>query len=203
MSIPEHRFSDILVDAEYIPPEEEPRYDRRIDMEGGPIAVTNTTGGMNYQPWDLSIVVDTVTLTPRNTGSPVSVLSASNIIAASFCFDQNARPSVVYQTPGGVYHYWYDSDMASFVTTAYPDMVSAVLSLDDKRSRQVNVNDIILWYTREVTPGVYNVFTREQRDRFTIEYPMLMDGVAPSVPPNLWKAGMHKGLRGKIVLRYS
>ena len=62
---------------------------------------------------------------------------------------------------------------------------------------QVGTNDIIFWYTKSITPNVYNLYHRRQRDRFTIEYLM-----KENVPLYLWKAGMHKGLRGKITLSY-
>lgn len=203
MSVPDHKLSSSIVDAPYIPPEEEFRLSPLTDMEGGPVAVGNTTGGMNYQPWDLSVVGNDIILTPRNEGLPITVLSVEGLTQASFCFDQNARPSVAYKTSGGVFLYWYDTDAANFVTTPYPDAVSAILSLDDKRERQVNNNDIIFWYTKEVSPGVYHLFNREQRDRFTEEYRMEVSGVPPEVPPVLWKAGMHQGLRGKITLKYA
>lgn len=202
MTIPDHRLSNQVVDGIYVPPEGEIRYTFIDDKEGGPVALVDTSGGMNYQVWEMSYSDPDLILTPRDSGSPVTVLSVPGIRQASFCFDQNARPSVCYGTDSSFFLYWYDSDIAEFVTTEYPDVVGGMLSLDDKRYRQIGANDIIFWYTEEVSPNVYNLYTREQRDRFTIPYLMKVNGVAPEVPPYLWKAGMHQGLRGKVTLTY-
>lgn len=202
MSIREHRLSDIVVDAPYNDPEGDFRGSPLTDFEGGPISLLDTSEGMNFQPWDLSYNGSDIILTPRNQGTPQTIISVANCQQASFCFDQNARPSICYRTPGGVYLYWYDTYAAGFVTTPYPTAKNGALSLDDKRARQVSVNDIIFWYTVEVSPNVYHLYTREQRDRFTVEYRMEVNGVPPEVPPNIWKVGMHEGLRGKITLNY-
>lgn len=200
MSILEHRLSDELIDAPYIPPEQEDRKSFVHDIEGGPVGITDTSFGMNYQVWDLDYIGSDFVLTPRTTGSPSTIISAADVEQASFCFDQNARPSIVYVTSSSCFLYWYDTTQAQFVTTEFPGIKSAMLSLDDKRDMQVGANDIIFWYTKEVSAGVYHLFTREQRDRFLTEYRMEINGVPPEVLPYLWKAGMHQGLRGKIVL---
>lgn len=202
MTIPDHRMSDEFIDAAYISPEDEGRLSFLHDIESGPIGYTDTTGGMNYQPWTLTYETNIIRLTPRNVGSPVDVFTLPGVVQASFCFDQNARPSVVYQDGTGVHHYWYDTDAADFVTTDYPAAVGCLLSLDDKRRRQVSVNDIIFWYTEEFAPNVYHLYTREQRDRFTVPYQMLANGVPLEVPPYIWKGGMHRGLRGKVTFTY-
>ena len=205
MAIRQDRLSIQVVDAPYMPPEDEIRYSFVKDFEAGPRYVSDTSGGMEYQMWDLSYTDPNITLVPRDYGSPYFVLAAAGCKQLSFCFDQNARPSVFYSTQTSSFHYWYDTDVAQFVTTEYPDVVSGHLSLDDKRSTQIDSNDILLWYTKEdpVAPGVYYLYHRKQRERFLTEYVMREDPeVAMAVPPYIWKAGMHKALRGKVTLTY-
>lgn len=205
MAILEDRLSTQVVDAVYVPPEDEIRYSFQEDFEGGPKYVSDTSGGMNFQIWDLVYADPTITLVPRDSGAPYQVLSVAGCKQLSFCFDQNARPSVFYSTQTSSFHYWYDTEVAQFVTTEYPDMVSGHLSLDDKRDTQFSANDILLWYTKEdpVTAGVYYLYHRKQRERFQTEYVMRMDpNTAMPVPPYLLKAGMHAGIRGKVTLTY-
>lgn len=204
MAIPDDKLSSELVDSPYVPPEGNIRLSFVQDFEGGPKGYTDTSGGMNYQDWVLSYDGSTITLTPDLEGSPLTVLTGiANAEQLSFCFDQNARPSVVYLTPTSCFLYWYDSQQSQFVTTEFPDIHSAMLSLDDKRAMQLGANDILLWYTKEISPTVYYLYHRRQRDRFTVEYEMREDPNTPMpVPPYLWKAGMHKGLRGKVTLTY-
>lgn len=202
MAIPEDRLSTSIVDGVYIPPEAEDRASFLHDIEGGPKGLTDTSGGMNYQNWDLSLVGDMITLTPRTEGSAISVVLAPGATQASFCFDQNARPSAVWITPTACNLYWYDSAEGAYVTTDFGNtIVSAMLSLDDKRELEVGANDIIFWYTKETSSGIWTLFHRKQRERFLTEYTMTPP-LGTVIPPRLWKAGMHKGLRGKVTLTY-
>lgn len=197
MAILEDRLSITVVDAPYIPPEETYRSQGFLrDIEAGPIAILDTSGGMNYQSWILTYVDPVITLTPQTAGVPVVAdISPANATQLSFCFDQNARATIAYRVGTDVYLYWYDSDGAAFVTTQYPNYISMMLSLDDKREMEVSVNDILFWYTREMSPGVYNLYHRKQRDRFEVEH--LMEA---GTFPYFNAVGMHTGLRGKIAL---
>jgi hypothetical protein len=195
MTIPDHRLSTEVLEAPYIPPEELDKFGFLEDYEAGPIAPEDTTAGMNYQTWKLTYNDPDFTLTPMTSGTPYVVLSDSGAKQVSFCFDQNARATIVYIKGTSAFLYWYDTQAAQFVTTEFTSVKSAMLSLDDKRDRQVGANDMILWYTSERTLGINTLFTREQRDRFDTEYSMKED-----VYPYLWKAGMHEELRGQITL---
>lgn len=195
MAIPENRLSTTFVDGVYIPPEQLDRSDLLEDYEGGPIGVTDTSGGLNYQVWRLSYVDPDFTIYPQTIGSSSVILSAAGCEQVSFCFDQNARPSACYIIGGSAFLYWYDSTQAQYVTTEFAGIVSCILSMDDKRDLQIGANDIIFWYTKEVAPGTYNLYQRTQRERFLTEYLM-----AEGTYQYLFKAGMHDGLRGKITL---
>jgi hypothetical protein len=199
MSIPDDRLSTEFVDGEYIPPEERFRASLLVDYEGGPVGVTDTTQGANFQNWSLSYGVGgDIILTPETTGSPVTVLTVPGCTQISFCFDQNARASVTYIIGANCFLYWYDSYLGSFTTDEFPGIVSSMLSLDDKRPMEAGVSDILWWYTKLTGPAEYTLYHRRQRDRFQTEFPMKV-GVLPYVS----RAGMHRGLRGKIATRAS
>lgn len=195
--IPQDRFSTTFVDGVYIPPEDRFRATLLVDYEGGPIAITDTSEGINFQPWTLSYDIGgQITLTPETVGAPVVVLTVPGCSQVSFCFDQNGRPSVTYIIGADAYLYWYDSYLASFTTDVFPNIHSAMLSMDDKREMQNGVNDMLWWYTKLTGAAEYTLYHRRQRDRFQNEIIMKV-GCLPYVS----RAGMHRGLRGKIATR--
>jgi hypothetical protein len=197
MAIIEDRLSTTVVPDTDIPPEDRYRPTLLEDYEGGPIAIQDTTGGANYQPWALSYHPGgIIRLTPEIAGSPVDLLTVPGCSQLSFCFDQNARPSVTYIIGNNMFLYWYDSTLGDFTTTEYSTVRSSLLSMDDKRRRLVSYSDMLLWYTVETLPGVYTLYMRRQRDRFLTEFTMKVD-----CPPYMSRGGMHEGLRGQIVLR--
>jgi len=195
MAIIEDRLSTTLVTNSYLYPDSKERH-INTDFENGPIAITDLSEGIQYQSWALTIVSGNFTLTPETTGSPVIILSGQDSIRCSFAFDKNGRPNIFWTDSGNLSHfYWYDTVAADFVITDYPDVFSGMLSLDDKRVMESDVSDIILWYTRLVGPQ-YNLYHRKQRDRYGIEHLM-----KENTFPFIYKSGMHKGLRGQIVLQ--
>lgn len=200
MAIPENRLSTIPVNAEYIDPEGRRRLGYITDWEGGPRGIADTSGGMNFQAWELEYDGNNLILKPELEGS--NVIARTGIVGAtqvSFAFDQNAQPSFVWIIDGIAYFNWYDSVATEYVTDILNDTISAVLSLDDKRDSQIENNDLILWYTKETDPApIYTLYHAQQRERFTIQYE---DKV--NVPPYIASAGMHKGLRGKVQLSYT
>jgi len=198
MSIIEHRLSTEVIESDWISPDDTERPDLDEDWEAGPIALNDTSEGLRYQTWHLTWDNGTgdFTVTPDTTGSPVAVLNAANVTQCSLCFDQNGHVNIAYVASGQAYLYWYDTNLADWTTDALDaSVVSVMLTLDDKRPTQTSANDIILWYTRDMT-GQYDLFTREQRDRFLDEYPM-----RENVNPYLVKLGMNRGLRLQVGLR--
>ena len=194
MSIPEHRLSTEVVEDEFISPDERNRY-LLIDYEKGPIALNDNSAGVAYQSWTMSYNPGTgeMTITPETTGSPLVVLVVANVSQLSFAFDQNAHVSVAYTANGLPYLYWFDSVAGDWVTDLLDAGVTTpTLTMDDKRITQSNSNDILLWYTKQQPDLTWMLYTREQRDRFTIEYPM---GVSE---PYIYKCGMHRGLRVQV-----
>lgn len=200
MAIPENRMSTTPVIADYLATDGRSRVFQTIDYEDGPIGLNDVSGGMKYQPWTLSweSLTGNFIATPENTGSPSVVLNAANVVQCSFCFDQNAHINLAYQlNTGEAYLYWYDTLAANWAT----DLLAAgtnfpMLSLDDKRRTQSQNNDMLLWYTRQQPDTTWNLYKREQRERFQIEQLMATD-----VWPYCVRAGMHKELRGMVALQ--
>jgi hypothetical protein len=150
---------------------------------------------VNYQVWHLTwdFASGDFTATPQTTGTPQVVLNAASVTQCSLAFDNNAHINVAYISNNTAYLYWYDTQIANWTTTVLgSDVVSVMLTLDDKRETQTSANDILLWYTKQNVDDTYNMYTKEQRDRFLVEYDM------GAFQPYLYKLGMNKGLRVQV-----
>lgn len=198
MTVPDHRFSTSLQQDDWLATDGLGRY-LAEDYEDGPIAFSDVSEGLQYQRWRCHWdgLTDNFVFTPQTTGSPVNFHSAPSVTRLSFCFDQNGNASIFYTSAGTNYLYWFDTDIPGYTVTAYPTVTSGMLSLDDKRQTQTNSSDMILWYTIQQPDFTYNLYNREQRDRFLVEYLYATD-----VPPYVYRAGMNKGLRGQIECRF-
>lgn len=199
MAIPQNRLSTTFIDADYIAPEDRLRASLLVDYEGGPIAIGDTSQGNNFQNWNMTYQPgNQIVLSPESVGTPVTVLTVAGCTQISFCFDQNARPSVTYIIGANAYLYWYDSYLGSFTTDMFTSIYSSMLSMDDKRARQSAANDMLWWYTKLTGPAEFTLYHRRQRDRFQTQYTMRVGTL-----PYVCRAGMHRGLRGKIATRAS
>ena len=199
MAIPQLKMSDELVNAEWLSPDERIRA-LNEDYEQGPYALEDLLEGLKFQEWRLTHnnATGDFTVTPADVGLPVIVLNAPNVTQCSFCFDQNAHVNIVHESNGTFYLYWYDTAFGDWVTDQLSvDIISAMLTLDDKRDTQITFNDILLWFTKEVSPGVYTLFHSMQRERFLTDYEM-----ASPFRPYIHHVGMHKGLRVKSAGSY-
>jgi len=155
-----------------------------VDYEDGGIAINDSSEGLLYQAWKCIISDNKAMLSAENMDETV-VYSGTYLTEISFTFDQNMRLSLAYVDSNLPYLQWYDSSVGGQVTTALPtDIVNPRLFLDDKRVLQSAVSDIILGYVRN-----NNLYYRQQRDRFTIEY-LLKENVS-----RLVKIGMNNQLR--------
>ena len=197
MSIPQNRLSDEPDPSPYLPPDD---IDHTLndDWERGPIALNDSSGGMAYQDWHLTYAAGDFTLTPSDVGAPSVVLTGQDSAQCSFCFDQNAQPAIVWiDSFNGGHLWWFDIQTGQPEVLDFQNPVTSVaLSLDDKRPRQVRVNDMLLWYTIPDGTGLFALWHRRQRDRFTDPFPM-----QDPVWPYIHKLGMASKLRGQITLK--
>lgn len=139
--------------------------------EMGGIAIQDPSQGLQVQPWYgyWDPEDETVYLCPNITGTPIALFTESDVVAFGFTFDQNMRWSTItLSSEGHLKHKWYDAAVANYVTSDYPDVSSAAVSLDDKRDLQIQagVSDIILTYV-DLVGGIH---WRIQRDRFLALY---------------------------------
>lgn len=198
MAIPENRMSTEVVPDDYIPPDDRDRFNLNTDYEAGPVALNDPSQGLAYQPWVLtwSGITNKFTVTPEITGSPQALITVANVIQCSFAFDQNGHVNIAYTVGANAYLYWYDTSVASWVQTLLAAGTnSPTLCLDDKRSTQTQSSDVMLWYTKKQLDLSYNLYKRQQRERYLVEKKMA-DGVYPFIH----KLGMHRRFRNQLTL---
>ena len=198
MSIPQNRLSDEPIVSAYLPPDDI-THGLNEDWEKGPIALNDSSGGMNNQDWHLTFAAGQFTVTPSDTGPPVPIVTGSeplDSVQCSFAFDQNGQPVIAWiDSSDGGHLYWFDPQEAELTITDFQNPVTSVaLCLDDKRPREVRINDILLFYTIPAA-GLdhYSLHHRRQRDRYTDDYPL-----ADPVWPYIHKLGMNSELRVQI-----
>lgn len=199
MAIINNKLSTQALSGDWLSPDDRSR-SLDEDYEAGPIALNDVSSGLSYQPWHLTYDDGTgdFTVTPETTGSPVVVLNVLLVTQCSFAFDQNGHVNIAYISNGQAFLYWFDTDVANWVTTQLEfGVFSPTLCLDDKRTTQSNSSDILMFYTKEdlVIPETYNLYYRQQRDRFTIERELLA-----AAPKFIYKLGMHNALRVQLGL---
>ncbi|WP_444922937.1 hypothetical protein ACJJH9_12200 [Microbulbifer sp. DLAB2-AF] len=88
--------------------------------------------------------------------------------------------------------YWYDSSQGAQITTDWPGIVTPKVSLDDARSTQSAVSDVIFAYLKNG-----NLYHRLQRDRYGNEYLLASDVNSPG----LIKIGMNWQFRFQFLLK--
>lgn len=195
MSISEHRLSTIVMPADWKVPDSFYHLPNE-DYEAGPYELSNTVEGLHFQTWKLTYDSGTgnVIATPEIYGIPQTIITVANLTQCTFAFDQNGHISVGYTANGIAYLYWYNTDQSAWVTTQLEDgVINPTVCLDDKRATQTEASDILLLYTIETDPGVFTLYSREQRDRFEDSYEMKV-----GTKKYIHKLGMHKELRIQI-----
>jgi hypothetical protein len=192
MAILQNRMSTEPIPGAYLPPDDI-AHDLLEDYEAGTIALSDPSGGQRYQTWILTYSDPVFTLTPQTVGPAVPVLSAAGAVQIGVAFDQNGRETICYNTATNGFLYWWDSSVPGFVTTDLgTEVQSLALTLDDKRNRQTQANDILLWYT---LPGAedFDLFVRYQRTRYTEEHPMW-----EATLQRIIQVGMNDGTRVQV-----
>ena len=164
---------------------------RYIDYENGGITLNDPSQGLFYQIWRCRLLGNDVVIDATYVDESI-LYSDTGISEISFTFDQNMRPILAFVKDGFPYLRWYDSAVGHQVVTALdPTIITPRVSLDDKRSSQSSISDIILAYIRSG-----NLCWRLQRDRFLIEYISLA-----TLSPGLIKIGMNTKYRFQFMLQ--
>ena len=199
MAIPDNKSSSTPFPAPYIPPDD---YDRSLDedKEAGPVAIGDPSQGQRYQVWHLTYSDPDFTLTPETFGAPVTspdLPAVAGVTQCSIAFDQNANIAIAYTAGGVASLYWYDTGQGQYTTTpSIAGAISPTLTFDDKRPRQSQLNDILLFYTKLVStnPDTWVLHYRQQRESYSVERTF----VGPAWP-YVWKCGMHEALRIQVI----
>jgi len=190
--LPDHTLSTTLIYGNYLYPD----YlytDGLIDYELGGIGLSNATSGLMVQVWTATLVG-----VPGDVGTSVYV-SAPNtpdtflfqmdgITEISLSFDQNMRPFVAFVAAGVAQFWWYDATLPGQRFTLLPvGSTSPKCTLDDKRPLEtlVGSSDILITYIKDD-----NLYYREQRDRYTIEYLLKADLSTLLLAPRVGKLAM-------------
>lgn len=170
VAIPDNRLSTVPVQALYLPPDDQDQvFDLLRDNERGPIALSDPSQGQHFQKWTLTYVDPDFTLSPTDVGVPTVVLTAANVTQIGLGFDQNGHETICYNTSSSAFLFWFDSQVGQFVTTDLgSDVISVSLTLDDKRNRQTQANDVLLFYTKSGAVD-FDLFYRQQRERYGVE----------------------------------
>lgn len=166
--------------------------DPLIDVEMGGVALSDPSAGLQLKLWTARYEAGEVIVSA--TGVPDTVLfQRAGITELALAFDQNMRPFVAFTDAGGSAFWWYDTQQAAQVFSAYLPAGSTNLrcTMDDKRPGQSGNSDIILAYIRNNA-----LFYRQQRDRFETEYLL-----ASSVNAHLVNVGMNTANRLQFHLR--
>lgn len=136
-----------------------------IDYELGGIGLQDPSQGLRFQTWRCWFDRDNSAVMVESPNTPpTKIFDQDRIVWLSFCFDQNMRWSAVYTlSDGESYLRWYNSLISNYDITHLDDgVISPFLSLDDKRTLQTGVSDIILAYIKD-----QSVCLRVQRERFS------------------------------------
>lgn len=159
-----------------------------IDYEEAGIALNDPSQGLFVQLWTFRVDgVDsrTITVEADNTNGPIPLFTAPDTVAVTEIagtFDQNMNPFVAFKQGQQWHYWWFDTQSAGMVTSDLPVGVdSCRCCLDDKRTREANSSDILLFYTLNG-----NLYHRKQRDRYSVDY--LLRG---SVGGKLVRVGMN------------
>lgn len=136
-----------------------------LDYEDGGIDFNDPSEGHFYQWWRARVVDNTIVVDAEHVEEQV-LYTGTKITEVSLTFDQNMRPCLAFVDNGRAYLQWYDTEVdQQVITDLGSTVVTPRVTLDDKRSSQLDNSDIILAYLKEGT-----LLIRQQRDGFGIEY---------------------------------
>lgn len=162
--IPNNRLSDPAILGTYLYPDNIAT-SKKLDFELGGVDLQDPSQGLKVKKWAAYIDGQDIWLAADDR-SPVIVLTRPGVLTeVSLAFDQNMRYNIVFVEDNITTLYWYNTSVANYVLTLFPNTETPRLCLDDKRDTQTGTSDIILGYIKD--NGLY---FRAQRDRYTIEY---------------------------------
>lgn len=155
----------------YPKPLPEQRYGSAYDVKIGPVNLSESNGRLDSRYWLVYQLADKVVIRGAiddNTWSEPTELftELATITAISLSFDNLGRPVLAYQKNGGVYLWFYDSQLGdATIKTISTVGLTPVVDFDIKEDTSSVDADIMLYYVKEDS-----IYYRLQRDRFDVEY---------------------------------
>jgi hypothetical protein len=139
--------------------------DPMISFEQGGIALNDPSAGRLYQTWRLYLDAGVVKVSPIS-GTPVTTLFTPTgvVTSLSLGFDSNMVPTVAYMEDGAAKLRWFNTVSGLIQTDTYT-ATACKCGTDEKRSGLEGLSDVIFAYLR-----AGNLYYRQQRDRYLIEY---------------------------------
>lgn len=160
-----------------------------LDYEDGAGDIGDASLGFSYQVWTGNLIGNDIILSSPST-TPVTIYSGALITEFSFTFDQNMRPVIAYIQDDVAKLRWYDTTILDYtITTIGLGAFSPKVLLDDKRTWETSLNDVILAYVSDSYLCV-----RLQRDRYAIEYEL------KQTCAQIKKFGMGKNYRVQFII---
>lgn len=157
----------------------------------GGVALNDPSQGLMVKPWRAFADGAGNVFVESEDDPPVFQFAAPGITTISLTFDHNMEPFVAFTQPDGTKFYWFDTFDSMHKITALPLGSSwPRASLDDKRQISSATSDIILAYIRDG-----NLYFRQQRDRYLIEYLLYADLNQDIISPRIIEVGMGTNLR--------
>lgn len=146
----------------------------------GSSAISDTTTDLNTHEW-LCYSDNGTVYVKRKDGQPIELFTVDGEISQlDFCFDQNARPVVVYVIGNESFIYQYFT--SDFEHRKLPDTVKCPrIALDHVKLVEMPISDIVLGYCYDG-----KLCYRLQRDRYGVEYIIGRD----SNKHLLWRIGI-------------
>lgn len=157
----------------------------------GSMAIGDPSGGLLQQIWRCTYVNGQIVLYD-STDTQYPMIAVPGLTWCRFAFDQNMRPVFAYVANGASYYRWYDPIALDYVTVALPvGAVSPCVALDDARSLQIPVSDLIIAYIENDI-----LYMLVQRERYGITHQI------GSVAPNstLHQIGMTTDYRFQFLI---
>lgn len=165
--IPDNKLSSSTLYDTYISPDGGDRAKLTEDWERGGIALADPSQGLEVQIWKLEHDANSqFVITPQSFGDPVLGPIIYGVTECNLAFDQNMNVFITYVVDGQAWYFWYDPLAFEYKHQIMDaDVINPRCCMDDKRLPMVDTSDIILAYQRGT-----DLYYREQRDRYTIEY---------------------------------
>lgn len=186
--------------SQFLPPDDHIRFGAGLleDFEFGGTDLQDPSDGLRVKVWRAWTDGTSIYVQPQDEGlAAVTVYTgpADSISECSLSFDTNMNYAVCWIESGVMKFKWFDSTVTNYTVTTYADgSYSPRLCLDDKRSTQAGVADILFFYLR-----AGKVYVRVQRDRYTVEYEWAT--LPAGATGDILACGMNKGYRVQLQMR--